>query len=523
MDRPQHLRRVPKPQTVRGKALRGLAGFLALMAMLTLLSRIADELTIPTVTFAQPRARTIDRKITGYGKAEELSARAVTSQPGIIVAGVAVKEGGFVEAGEPLFTLDEGDLEDKLSDARKELEQLDMDIRDYEGREELNARDRASAASRANEDYAAAQKAADKEVDRAANALEEAQKKLDGYSPPKAVDTSELEREASLAAERLEAAQEELDRLKAEVSEEAEYQQRLEAAQNAVDEAEKEKLLADGKLEEAKLQASQPDQTESLKQAVELAKQDYDRALDSRESSLRQAGRMVEDAQKPSAPDSSGEKLKMRREEQAKEVEKLQGLIDSGCVVRAPESGTVTGVSVAPGSPTPQGTAVLLAGSEGGSVFTAQIGSDWEKYIGPGDPVSLKPSGDKDEITGLEVESVSASAIEGLLDVSVRLPEGTLPIGAAAELTCLRKSEQYPSCVPISALRSENDVYFLLVPETTQTILGPQTILRRVEVTVIERNESYAAIDGFPARDKRFVLYSSKPVNAGDRVRQELS
>lgn len=555
MDRPQHMHRAgrlvglraPEPKSLRAKALRWLAGFLLLMAVLTLLSRTADELTIPRVTLGQPRPRTIDRKITGYGKAEELSAQAVTTQPGLRVAGIAVKDGSRVEQGDPLFTLDQSDVEEKLAEAQKELDQLDMDIRDMAGREELNAQNKATAISRANQDYAAAQKAADKEVDRAAKSLSDAQKALDSYAPPQIVDTTGLEQDVQAAATQYQSAQEDLRTLKAEMElavEKAksdaleagedpeaaslavrtEYQPRLDAAENAVASAEAAKLQADNKLNDAIQQNAQPDQTEALRQAVELARQDYERALDNRENSLRQAGRVVEDAQRPDAPDSSGDKLQMRRDEQAKEVERLTGLLEGGCVVRAPESGTVTGVSVAVGSPTPQGTAVLLAASQGDAVFTAQVGSSWEKYISPGDPVTLKPSGEKEEITGLTVETVGESAIEGLLDVTVRLPEGALPIGASAELTCLRRSGEYPACVPLSALHAENDNYYLLVPETVQTILGPQMTVRRLDVTVLEKNETYAALDGGSSlRDQRYLTYSSKPVNPGDRIRQEVS
>lgn len=541
MDRPQHMR-LPKAATLRGKALRWLAGFLALMAMLTVLSRVADELTIPQVTMGQPRARTIDMKITGYGRVEEVSARAVTAYAGLTVSGVAVKDGSYVEQGAPLFTLDEADVETKLEAARKELEQLDMDIRDMEGRDALNQKDKATAVSRAGQDYEAAKKAADKEVARAAKALEDAQRALDSYLPPVAADTAALELELREAEGAELRAREALDALEAELKlaiENAraesddpdaaetevrgEYQSGLDTAGQALGDAEAARLRAEEKLAEANQQGSLPDQTASLKQSVELARENYERALDSRDSSLRQASRALEDAQRPSAPDSSGEKLKMRRDEQAAEVERLDGILSSGCTVRAPESGTVTGVYVFAGSPTPSGAALLMAGDSGSALFTAQVGDYWEKYISPGDPVILKPSGDKDEITGLQVESAAHSGIEGLLDVTVRLPEGTLPVGASAELTCIRRSEEYPSCVPLTALHSENDKFYLLVPETTQTILGPQTIARRLEVEVIEKNDTYAALDGVFGHNQRFLLYSSKPVNPGDRIRQVIS
>ena len=77
--------------------------------------------------------------------------------------------------------------------------------------------------------------------------------------------------------------------------------------------------------------------------------------------------------------------------------------------------------------------------------------------------------------------------------------------------------------MPLAALHSENDKFYLLVPETTQTILGTQTIARRLDVEVIEKNDTYAALDGVFTHNQRFLLYSSKPVNPGDRIRQVIS
>ena len=165
----------PVPQqpkaSLSARAVRYLAGFLILMVLFTLLSRAADSLTIPKVTLAYPSKGTIDRKMTGFGKVEELSAQAVVTEPGLRVAGVAVKPGSVVEQGAPLFTLDGADIEDKLDAAREALRLQDMDIADRASRESLTVQEREKAIERANEDYAAAKASGDREVERAAKAL----------------------------------------------------------------------------------------------------------------------------------------------------------------------------------------------------------------------------------------------------------------------------------------------------------------------------------------------------------------
>lgn len=539
--------RLKKAASLREKSLRWLAGFLLLMALFTLLSRAADELTIPRVTLEPAYERSIDRTISAYGKAGELSARAVTTCGGIRVSSVAVKAGGRVEANAPLFTLERADLEEKLATARQELEKLDMDLRDQAGREELEAQARDTALRRAQQDYAAVERSAGKEVERAAQALEKAKAALAEYKPPVLVELAPLEaalEEAQAARKGAEEAEQalvaEAEQAVAQARQEAEADSRdPEAAEMAVREAYASRLAdaaaavdsagqAEGEAAEAlalaQEQNRQEDSSGLLRQEVESAQLAYDRAVENRDAALRTAQRAVEDAQRPSAPDSAGEKGRMARETQAAQVQRLEALLDAGGVVRAPEGGTVTGIMVEPGQPAPEGTAVLLANGSGGTVFTAQVSADQEKYLSPGDAVTLKPGNDREPITGLTVEGIGKGAGPDLLDVTIRLPEGVLEIGASAEMVCVRKSRKYPTCVPLSALHEENGNYYLLVPQVTQTVLGTETIATRLDVRIQEKNETYAALtDGALANGQKYLTYSSKPVKAGDRIRQEVA
>lgn len=518
-------------------AARYLAGFLALMMLFTLLSRAADELTIPRVRLTKATDGTIDRTITGFGKAEALSAQAILTQPGVRVAGISASTGSWVEAGAPLFTLDTGDLSDKLSSAREALERQDMDISDQASREAIESQERALSIARAGEDYAAAQKNAEQELSRAGGALEQAKATLSAFPPP-AGDLAELEAKCAQLDSELQAAQAELERLEAmenlevtppsqpdsgpESQPETEVTPSpLEAAREKVAAAQSAKEQAERELEAYRNAAAQYKQ---LQDAVTLAQEAYEQTAVSQESILRTAARQAEDAERPRAQDSSGKKAQLERERQAQQVRELEELLEAGGLVRAPFDGTVTEIRLTVGSPTPDGTAMLLSGQENGCVFTAQVSAEQEKYLAPGDEAVIKPGGRQKNIEGLRIESVAPSAADGLVDVSLRLPGGSLTAGTAAELDVRRKSGNYPCLVPLSALHEEGGKFFLLVVQEKAGFLGTELTAARKDVVVLEKNETYAAIEpGALERGQGFIDYSSKPVSVGDRIRLEAS
>lgn len=532
-----------KEQSLSARAIRYLAGFLALMVLFTLLSRAADEMTIPRVPVIYPTKGTIDRTLTAYGKVEELSAQAVTTEQGLRVAEIAVKAGAVVEAGDPLFTLDTDDIQAKLDEAREALERMDMDISDRASQEDLNAQDRAKALERANQDYAAAKTSADRAVERAAKALSDAKAKLSAAAPPTG-DRAALEAASIQAKEQIVATGDELARLQQKVEDEV-AKAREEAQELGEDPDQREAQVRESwqsGLNEAaeKLASAQTAQSDAdsalasydqaiqayaaLRDSVDMAQDSYDQAVESRNNTLRAASRQIEDAQRPQAQDSSGEKAMMDREHQAQQVSRLEDLLKNGGVVSAPCAATVTGVSVTVGLPTPDGTAILLAGDDNAGVFTAQFPAEQEKYLSPGDEAAIKLGNGKLPLEGLKLETVAQNAADpNLLDVTVRVPEGTLTVGTAGELEVRRKSQIYECRVPLSALHGQEDEYFLLIARENAGFLGPELTAARLDVTVLEKNETMAAIQ--PVEFKRgqgFLGAGEKSVSAGDRVRLEV-
>jgi len=51
--------------------------------------------------------------------------------------------------------------------------------------------------------------------------------------------------------------------------------------------------------------------------------------------------------------------------------------------------------------------------------------------------------------------------------------------------------------IPITALHSNaNGNYYVLVPEENNTVLGDELVARKIAVTVIDKSDTAAAVDG---------------------------
>ena len=84
------------------------------------------------------------------------------------------------------------------------------------------------------------------------------------------------------------------------------------------------------------------------------------------------------------------------------------------------------------------------------------------------------------------------------------------------------KRQVYPCVVPLEALRMEDNQYFVLTVQETENILGNELTAVRINVEVLEKNNTMAALkaDGLDA-DSQIILSSQKTVKAGDRIRPE--
>lgn len=305
------------------------------------------------------------------------------------------------------------------------------------------------------------------------------------------------------------------------------YSQELKAAREKVEtaKADKEKAeraLAEYQQERLAASSSQNAQTEQqLIDNVRAAQNNYqDAAIAANEAAVT-GGRAVASAGIPNASNSADEMYQISYDQMELQLKKLEALKKEKGKVCAPASGLVTKINITTGEKTTDTTAILMADLSKGYRFTAEITKEQEKYIGTGDLVTLTGN-NKKELKEQPVESVAADETnEEMYHITVQVPDDAFEIGMTVNLEFLKKSQNYNTCVPLSALHlDDKNQTYVLVPQEYDSVMGTEIKARKTSVTVLEKNESYAALaEGGISSQAPVIVSSDKTVDEGSRVR----
>lgn len=307
-----------------------------------------------------------------------------------------------------------------------------------------------------------------------------------------------------------------------------ENQYLLDAAEVQIHVKEQEKADADAALasyqqeKAAGAQTSVEEMKAQLQEEITAKQQAYEDAVTAANDGLRSAGRAIEDANAPEGTDSTGEIDAITREQEELTLQKLETLLEAEGKVTAPIDATVTKINLMTGEKTPDGTAMLLSDTAAGNKLVVQVDGSQETYIAKGDDATVKANNKKaDTLEDLTVDSVRKNEENAdLLDVTVQLPENSLEAGTSATLESARISETYDCCIPIQALYEESGKYYVYVLSESSTVLGTELTATRLEVTVLDKNETSAALQpGSLSSDQQVIVSADKAISAGSRVR----
>ena len=558
--------------------------FFAGMVLFTLLSRVAYQHGIAVVSTAAPSSGTISHTVQLTGKTVQNQELAVTTVAGLRIAGVCVNEGQQVARGDVLFTLDLDYLAEAILTQKQEMEKQQLSVQDAWSQNSASQKQRANAQAQAEENYDSAVSQAQTTLDRAARDLERAKKALENFYNGVSEDQAQEDtlvkacQEAKAAYDAALAAQEQLQQeMEAKVLEaienakkeetqsppqeqqgetqtqeeaadmlpetpqgrtlsqadldaianavRAEYAQRLSDAEAASAQAKQAMDQADAALEsyrQGQLTGSPERSEQELLDAVEKAQEAYDDALAALDNAETVYGRAVSSANLPDSTNHAAQIGQITYEQMALALDKLEALQEAEGKILAPVEGIVTRCNVQTGEKTSDTTAMLLADLSQGCKFSGLVTEEQSKYIGVGDLVTLRAGSTGKSYKDLSVTTFSPSEeAEGGYRLTVQLPANTLALGASAELRFTRKSQAYACCVPLSALHldAQNQPY-VLVAEPVESVLGTQMQARKVSVTVLEQNESTAALaEGILTNKQQVIVSSDRAVDSGSRVR----
>lgn len=450
----------------RKKAVELFAIFFALMLIFTLLSRAADSLTVARVQVKSPGKQVITHQVTSTGKVTGTKDQAVFVEPNQKISRVYVEEGSRVEKGEVLLEVDLEELEQQIESQERAVKQQNLLTGDSASKLDASDERKSQELTRAWEDYEATVAREDAAVARAQQEVDIAYQRLRDY----------------------------------------------EASQEGF-QAEGDTPNQDGS------------QRDSLEDAIRASEQALEEAVSARSTSVREAYRKIEDAGMSDGRDSSVEIGKLDEEEKSVPLERLQALRDAGGKICAPMDGVITAQNVKTGEISSQGAAFLMVDTKNPYQFVAPIAEDEEQYVEKGASVTFYGSKELEKLKELTVDAIVSGETETgekIKNLVVHLPQDVGEIGQRGECTVTKESKAYDICVPVSALGQENGKYFVYVVEEQESVLGTELAARKMEVTVLEKNESVAALeDNGLSVQQKIVISTDRVIENGSRVRLE--
>lgn len=308
-------------------------------------------------------------------------------------------------------------------------------------------------------------------------------------------------------------------------AQESERKQTLSRAQEDYDEtiSKNEKLVREAKNlwqeAEQKLENYQngEDEDSTDESLVEDAKKALEDAKSQQTQQKKSAKRAIEDAEETDAVDHSVEINNVSIAEKQRALAQLQKTKEQEGKIVAQTDATVSKILLTAGDRTTETAAFLLADLSEGARFTTEISKEDAKYVVVGDAVILKVN-DKsyEDMTVLSTEPNEDSSVR----VTVYVPKKTISIGTHASMEIEQTSEKYATTLPLTAIHAEQSKYFVYVLEKEDTVLGEETVARKVNVSIVEKNGEYAALsDGSLSEDDSVIVESDTMLANGEKVR----
>ena len=529
-------------------------GFLGLMLLCTLISRAVYASKLPQITTKKPERTALIHKVEAEGLVRQGMEYAVNTYSGLRCRTVRVHVGDRVSTDTLLFEIDMEDLEEQIREQEMNIKKLSLTVQEQEQNKNLAAGEKITEQERAKEDYNRAAENAQGNVERAKEDLKGAQEALENAKQNPASVTPEEERKKAQADYEAwyEKEQELEKKLKEAESEKEEAIKNLKEQETDTSDPDSEEAKA--KLEEAKkkLEAAEKKWTEvkslydshtstpvskpdyssedaakaaweekknSLESSIEAAERGLSDARKKRDDALLDAKRRLDDSQKASAADNSLAINRLELSVLKEKLEKYQEILRTGGCIYPKSDGIVTRIQVSPGERIPDGASIVCADLESPLEFHITLTKDQKKYVNQGDTATLSLGKSRESVT---VDYVAASETNPeLFEAILFLPKGTGTLGQSGIFTAETQTDIFNCCIPLDALYTDqNGRSYVYTLKEKSGILGPELAAELVYVNVLDKNNSYAAIEeGIIDSETEVIVSTTEPLEDRTIVR----
>ena len=457
----------------RKRIVAGLAVFMAFMWFCTLVSKSIYASKLPMVSTTRTDSKYIEHIVEAEGIVEAGAKLPVTVLSGLRVKELAVQTGDKVEEGDLLFVVDLEDMKQIMGEQELAASKVQLQIDAIVHNKELAQSRKALEEARAREDYDALARYQDTLVGRAAEGVAQAEEALEELQAENREHENDWQKEDG------------------ESGTEAE----MEAEQQAREQEE-----------------------ERLRQELQAAAYAEADAKWNRDNSIKDAGRRVEDVLQEDNADAT---LAVYRSELAAVREKIaayQAILEQEGKITSPFGGMVTDVYVQTGGRVPDTASFLLADAEVACQFRVTLTKEQKSYVNLGDDVKLELDGRKK--IDAKVDYIEENEnMPGSYTAVLHLPGETGTPGLSGKMICSKAGDKYPYCVSLLALHMENERNYVYVVNEREGILGTEYYVEEITVSVVDKNDKLAAIEGAVTEESRIIDSSTKEIKKGDVVR----
>lgn len=271
---------------------------------------------------------------------------------------------------------------------------------------------------------------------------------------------------------------------------------------------------------------------------LERAKNDRDINIEINGIELEKDKRIVEDAQaalevalkQKEKQEISNKELQEKNEIEKKSIDldlslklneysRAENLNKIGNVIYAEQTGIVDDIFLKEGEKTTGSDVISIIDENSKYIFESKIDKEKVKYIKVGDPVKLTLSGKQIPIDNVVIKSINIEAdnVKLIADIPDNID---ITYGIEGSIKHSFSTDEYNKLIPLSALRSDSGQDYILAVSEKNTVMGKEKVAYRINVTVAEKNDTYAAISS-GVDNEEIITKSNKSITEGDRVRIE--
>lgn len=447
--------------------------FLIFMWLCTLISKSIYASRLPMVTTCGIESKYIEHVVEAEGIVEAGAKLPVTALGGLRVVAVSVQAGDRVEEGDLLFTVDLEDMKEIMAQQELDRQKTQLQIDAILHNRELAQEKKELEEARAREDYDALARYQDTLVGRAAENVAQAEEALDELQAENRAHEDDWKKEDG----------------------EQKTEEEIEAERKAREEEE-----------------------ERLKQELQAAAYAEADAKWNRDNAVKDAGRKVEDVISEEDQDAALAVYQAEAEGIQEKLSAYQAVLDGGGKITAPMSGMVTDVYVQAGGRVPDTASFLLADDEAPYQFCVTLTKEEKTYVNLSDDVKLK-LGDRKEVNARVDYLAENENAPGSFTARIQLPEETGMPGQSGTMTCAKAGEKQSCCIPLLALHEDQNKSYVYVAGEREGILGTEYYVEEINVSVVDKNDKFAAVEGALTEESRIIQSADKEIKRGDVIR----